>query len=171
MSDGNTMRLRSEETNDLFALCASLDQFDRAQTDMQKRLSAIPYGKRDMAMLQSVLSKLIDRIIDTIPTDKRDSLMRNMRRMCYRIYLSRPAAIPPEEVILSGTDMEVLTRYAHGYACLGCDNDCNKCELGKALDHVMIQCRGHNESWSLIDCKNELSDTNAVSVEGGRYDV
>lgn len=172
MSTDNTLlRLRREETNDLFALYASLDQFDRAQADMGKRLSLIPNGKRDMAMLRAVLDKLIDRIMDTIPPEKRENLKRNLRRMCYQIYLAHPAVANPEEIIITGKDMEVLTRYVHGYACMGCDKDCNKCELGMTLDRVMIQCRRHNESWSLIDCEAELTDTNAIKVEGGNDNV
>ena len=170
MSTENTLRLRAEEMDDLFALHASLDQFARARADMEKRLKLIPNGKRDMAMIMAVLDKLIDKIMKTIPPEKHSTLKRNMRRMCYQIYLAHPAVRHPEEIILSGPDLEVLTRYSHGYACLGCDKDCNKCELGKALDHVMIQCRRHNESWSLIDCKQQLTDMNAISVEGGRND-
>ena len=170
MSDNTTLRLRAEEVDDLFALHACLDQFDRARADMEKRPNLIPNGKRDMAMITAVLDKLIDKIMDTIPPEKRDSLKRNMRRMCYQIYLAHPAVRHPEEIILTGPDLEVLTRYSHSYACLGCDKDCNKCELGKALDHAMIQCRRHNESWSLIDCKQQLTDTNAISIEGGRND-
>lgn len=171
MPGNTTPRLRAEEMNDLFALHASLDQFDRARRDMDQRLKLVSYGKRDMAMIRAVLDTLIDRIMETIPPEKRESLKRNMRRMCYQIYLAHPAVRNPEEIIISGPDMEVLTRYAHGYACMGCDKDCNKCELGATLDHVMIQCRRHDESWSLINCREELTDRNAIKVEGGNDSV
>lgn len=159
------MRLRSDETNDLFALYASLHEIDRAKSSLEKRLRSIPGAWRDISLLRSVLSKLVDRILETVPPEKLVSISRNMRCMTYRVYLSRPVTIPHDEVLVDGEDLEVLTRYAHGYTCVGCDKDCNKCELGKALDHVMIQCRGYHESWSWIDCDRDYDDKDVMRVD------
>lgn len=157
-------RLRADETNDLFALYASLHEIDRAKQDMEKRLRSIPGGWRDVSLVRSVLSKLIDRILETVPTDKLLSLSRNMKCMSYRVYFARPVTLPHDQVIVDGDDLATLTRYAHEYSCTACDNDCNKCELGKALDHIMIQSRGHNESWSWIDCDRDYEDKDAMPI-------
>lgn len=158
-------RLRADETNVLFALYASLQEIDNAKRDMEKRLRTIPGAWRDISLLRSVLSKLLDRIFETIPTEKLLSLHKNMKHMSYRIYFARPVTSDPDDVIVSGEDMEVLTRYAHDYGCTACDRDCNKCDLGKALDHTMIQTRGYNESWSWIDCERDYDDKDVMPLD------
>ena len=67
-------RLRSDEANDLFALFAALQEFEKAKDHMRQRLKAIPGGMRDMSMLYTVLSKLVGKIVQTIPPEKRLSL-------------------------------------------------------------------------------------------------
>ena len=158
-------RLRADETDSVFALSACLQEIDKAKQSMEKRLKTIPGGWRDIALVRSVLSKLIDRILETVPSDKLVSLSKNMRYMSYRVFFARPVILPRDEVVVVGEDLEVLTRYAHEYSCLACDNDCNKCELGKALDHTMIQCRKHNESWSWIDCTKDYSERDAMPLD------
>ena len=159
-----TMRLRATETDSLFALYASLQEIDRAKADLERRIKLTQNGWRDVSMIRSVLSKLIDKILETIPREKLVSLKRNMRSMRYRIYLARPVTMPPEQIIIDGEDMATLVKYAHDYSCIACDKDCNKCELGKALDHAMIQCRGRNESWSWIDCTKDYEDKDAIKI-------
>ena len=158
-------RLRADETDSVFALYACLQEIDKAKKSMEKRFRTIPGGWRDISMLRSVLSKLIDRILETVPSDKLVSLSKNMRYMSYRVYFVRPVTLPHDEVVVTGDDLATLTQYAHEYSCTACDKDCNKCELGKALDHVMIQCRKHNESWSWIDCTRDYDEKDAMPLD------
>ena len=160
-----TMRLRASETDSLFALYASLQEIDHAKGDMEKRIRSVPGGWRDISLIRAVLSKLIDRILETIPLEKLLALQRNMKCMSYRIYLAKPVTLPKEEVIVKGEDLATLARYAHDYSCTACDKDCNKCELGAALDHTMIQSRGHNESWSWIDCDRDYEDKDVIRLD------
>lgn len=159
------LRLRSSETDALFALYASLQEIDHAKSEMEKRLRSIPGGWRDISLIRSVLSKLIDRILETVPLEKLVSLNRNMRHMTYRVYFAPPVTIPPDEVIVKGDDLAVLIRYAHSFSCTACDNDCNKCALGKALDHTMVQSRGCHESWSWIDCDREYEEKDVMRLD------
>ena len=109
--------------------------------------------------------EVIDRILETIPLEKLLALQRNMKCMSYRIYLAKPVTLPKEDVIVKGEDLATLARYAHDYSCTACDKDCNKCELGAALDHTMIQSRGHNESWSWIDCDRDYEDKDVIRLD------
>lgn len=168
MPDENekTMRLRASETNALFTLYASLQEIDHAKDEMEKRLRAIPYGWRDISLIRSVLSKLIDQILETVPIEKLVSLSRNMRCMSYRVYFAPPVtAPPPDEVIVKAEDLAALAKYAHECTCIACDKNCNKCELGAALDHTLIQSRRRNESWSWIDCDQDYEDKDAIRLD------
>ena len=159
------LRLRAAETTVLFAFYASLHEIDRAKKEMEKRIRLIPNGWRDINLIQSVLTRLVDQIRKTIPPDKLSSLDRNGKRMTYRVHFTPPVTLPPDELIIKGDDLDTLVRYAHDYSCTACDKDCNKCTLGKALDHTMIQCRGRNESWSWIDCGQDYEEKNAIQME------
>ena len=143
-------RLRGTELESLYSLLASLKEIRNAREAMESRLRSIPNGLRDISMLWAVLSKLIDKLIETIPADKRLSLTRNARHMVYRVYAVKPVSLPHDMAFIATNDLSALAKAAHDYACTACDNDCNKCDLGKALDHIMVQCRARNESWSWI---------------------
>ncbi len=158
-------RLRADETSSLLALYASLQEIDTAKENMEKRLRTIPGGWRDISLVRTVLSKLIDRLLGTVPIEKLQSISRNMRCMTYRIHFVRPVTLPPDEAIVNGDDLETLIRCAHNFYCVACDKDCNKCNLGKALDHTMIQCRKHNESWSWIDCETDYDDEDVIHFD------
>lgn len=159
------VRLYAAETDSVFALIASQMELEKAKRVMERRLRTIPGAWRDISLLCAVLSKLIDKILETVPIDKLQQLQRNMKYMSYRVYMAKPVTIPKDEVVVSGEDMEVLTRYAHEYSCIACDKDCNKCELGKALDHTMIQSRKRNESWSWINGTEDYTDSDAMQVD------
>ncbi len=155
-------RLHSDEVNSLFAMFAALQEFNAAKETMQRRLRSIPGGTRDIAMLHSVLGKLIDKVIETIPVEKRVSLARNMKHMSYKVYLVTPInSTGKNEIIVDEEVLRTLIDVSHYWQCGACDNDCNKCALGKALDKAMIQCRGRNESWSEIDMHEEYTDEKA----------
>ena len=159
-------RLRADEMDNLLALYASLQEMETAKRVMEARLRSIPGGWRDISMIRSVLSRLIEQLMKTIPSDKLLSLSRNVKHMSYRVYLAHPVTKPREEVIVGGNDLHTLVEKAHAWNCTLCEQDCNKCELGQALDHVMIQCRGRRESWADIRIRDDWTDEKA----GGKYE-
>ncbi len=113
-------------------------------------------------MVRTMLANLVQQIIRTIPAEKRLSLSRNMRNMYYKVYFVRPVnGTGPEEVIVDEKDLYLLTDKAHAWNCALCEQDCNRCDLGRALDHVMTQCRGKKERWADIDIHDEWTDRKA----------
>ena len=144
-------RLRGAELESLFALLAGMKEIQAAKESMENRFRSIPGGYRDISMIYAVLSKLIDKLLETVPDDKRQSLRRNAKYMVYRVYPAKPVSLPGDEAVVYAKDLSVLAKTAHDYACTACDNDCNKCEIGQALDRIMVQCRARKESWSDID--------------------
>ena len=160
-----TARLQIEETDSLCGIYAAFSELERAKKTLDKRLSMIPNGKRDLGLARSTILRLMEQILATVPADKLLSLRRNMRQMRYRVYPVPPVSTPEDETIMSASDLAILTQYAHKYACIACDKDCNQCELGKALDRTLVQCRGPNESWTWIDPTKDYTD-NDVMLKG-----
>ena len=157
-SSTTTMRLLTEESDSLCGIYAAFSELERAKATLDRRLSLIPNGKRDLGLARSTLLRLMEKILATVPVEKLTSLKRNMRYMHYRVYPVKPVSVPENETVVHSSDLSVLAQYAHQYACVGCDKDCNHCELGKALDNTLVQCRGFNESWTWIDPTKDYTD-------------
>lgn len=148
-------RLHSAEVNGMYMLYAAWHDFSQIKQMLEKRLRTIPGGWRDFSLVVSVMSKLIDKLLQTIPQDKLISMSRNMKHMSYRVYLVRPVTPPEDEIVVDADDLAALAKYSHQYACLACNGNCDKCSLGKALDHTMVQSRERGESWAWISCDTE----------------
>ena len=157
-----TARLQIEETDSLCGIYAAFSELERAKKTLDKRLSMIPNGKRDLGLVRTTLYRLVERILATVPAEKLKSLRRNMAYMHYRVYPVKPVSPPEDETVVFASDLAVLTQYAHKYACIACDRDCNRCDLGKALDHTLVQCRGPNESWTWIDPTKAYTDNDVM---------
>ena len=94
------MRMRQGEMDGLFAMFAALQEFDGVKTDMRDRLKAIPNGYRDLRLAEATLSRLLARIVETIPAEKK----RAIRRM-----------LPSTEV----QGVLQCSRQSHGRRCNG----------------------------------------------------
>lgn len=71
------MRMRQGEMDGLFAMFAALQEFDGAKTDMRDRLKAIPNGYRDLRLAEATLTRLLARIVETIPAEKKRAIRRH----------------------------------------------------------------------------------------------
>lgn len=147
-------RVRECKLNDLFKLYASWDAVEKVQEDsfLVNRLKSIPNGWRDLRMLRAMLEKLINAIMWTIPHEKVKGVARTANRMRYSVTQGKAVTRPNDnqEQIVSARELDALVDAAHENKCRLCDNDCNRCELGKALDNLVAEDR-NGRSWSMID--------------------
>lgn len=127
---------------------------------MEKRIRAIPHGLRDIRMIRSVSEKLCQSLLDTLPPEKCESVLENGKRMIYDIHFNQFASDSPTHgfALVNGNDLETLIHAVHDYHCFGCGKKCGSCDIGKAFDHIMVQCRKSNESWEFIDLRTDLMD-------------
>lgn len=143
-----TKRLNVEELNDLFVIFASQAGLQRAQERMKDRLAMIPNGSADIAMICNALDKLAENLLITVPEEKRLQLDRNLRNMRHEIHFVPPVKESKDQVVLFSDDLDALVDSAIDHRCLFCTDNCNKCALGKALDHIMLHTRARTESWA-----------------------
>ena len=143
-----TKRLTVEELNDLFVIFASQAGLQRAKERMKDRLKMIPNGSRDIALLCTVIDRLAENLLATVPEEKRLQLDRNLRNMRHEIHFVPPVKETKDQIVVFSDDLDALADSAIDHRCLLCEGNCNKCALGKALDHIMLHTRARNESWA-----------------------
>ena len=148
-------KIRQKEIFDLFAMYALMQELDKAQRDMANRLQVIPGGAEDLHAAKDLLSRLTQNILLTIPPEKLLNLQTSMKRMAYRVIMDKTLPVTDaNDVIIRQEDFDALAYAAHEFKCCFCVEDCNVCELGKALDHGLIRSRERDESWANIDWNN-----------------
>lgn len=148
-------RVRECELHDLFKLYAAWDAVEKVQEDsfFVNRVKSIPNGWRDLRMLRSMLEKLVNAIMWTIPAEKIEGVSRTVSRMRYSVTQGKAATKPNEnkEQIVSSWEIDALVEAAHENKCRLCAGDnCGQCQLGKALDNLVAYDRDGG-SWSMID--------------------
>lgn len=147
-------RVRECELQDLFRLYAAWDALEKVQEDsfFVNRTKSIPNGWRDLRMIRAMLEKLVNAIMWTIPQEKVEGVARTATRMRYSITQGKAVTRPNEnkEQIVSARELDALIKAAHENKCRLCDENCNRCELGKALDNLVAIDRDGG-SWSMID--------------------
>lgn len=160
------MRARKDEIDSFIAMVCSLSKFTEAQVTMNKRLHSIPGGWRDMRMICSVLSKLIDNIKGTFPQDRSETLDRLLPDVrfayWYKGQIGRHEAISG----IRTSDLDLLASCAHEGACKLCiDGQCDRCDLGKCFDMVLEVDRERGESYAYMDVGNGY-DIRNLKTEG-----
>lgn len=147
-------RLRGNDMTRLFGLYAAEVELRLSCEDenVKRRFRTLPNGWRDLKMLAARLTKLTDMIQWTIPYEKRIGFERTARR-CKYIVMQGPLAAKPkpnEEELITTRDLDELVSSAWEYRCRFCDDDCDKCALGRVLDNVVAKDRDGG-SWSTMD--------------------
>ena len=154
-------KIRQKEIFDLFAMFALQQELDKAQRDMANRLSVIPGGAEDLQTVRDLLNRLTSNILLTIPDEKLYNLQTSMKRMAYKVIMDKTLPFPEsDDVVIRQDDFDALAYAAHEFKCCFCVEDCNECDLGKALDHGLIRSRERGESWANIDWNNKEDENN-----------
>lgn len=145
-------KIRQKEIFDLFAMYALMQELEKAQRDMAGRLQDIPDGAKELHAIRDALGRLTQNILLTIPEEKLWNLRSSLHRMAYKVIIDKTLPIrESNDIVIQQVDFDALAFAAHEFRCCFCAEDCNRCDLGKALDHGLIRTRDKNESWANID--------------------
>ena len=155
------IRLKPEELNRLLGLFAINEEIVKACQDerIMARIRQLPNGLRDIRMIASVMAKITDGIVWTIPREKVPGFARAMSRAKY-VVMQGPLAAKPktnEEEIITTRELDELVYAAGDGRCRMClDGNCSRCELGRVLDGVVGVDRA-GRSWSVTEIRTERS--------------
>lgn len=152
-----TFRVKTEEVTLAFGLMAGLQDIKKAEKAMERRFRAIPNGWRNLRMIESVYSKLIDDLLQTYPLEKLISMERMLPHMKYKVTCGATASkINDDECIITEVNLNNLCLFAHEQCKLCVDQNCKRCKLGKTLDSILCYDR-EDYSWANIDLEG-MSD-------------
>lgn len=152
-----TFRANNDDVRLAFGMIAGLQEMKKAEKTMERRFRAIPNGWRNLRMIESVYSKLIDDVLQTYPIEKLLSMDRMMPHMKYKVTCGVQASkMNEDECIITETNLNRLCIAAHEQCKLCVDQNCKRCKLGKTLDSILCYDRD-GSSWANIDLEG-MSD-------------
>lgn len=152
-------RARQSEIDYLVYMMCSLSKFTEDADQVEKRIKSIPNGWRDMRMIISVLQSLVEKMLRTLPMEKRETLYRLVPDIRYTISYHKRVGRADEPISgIYTKDLDILCWATHEYLCKLCDGKCQQCDIGKAFDRMIGTDREENESYSF----KELEDSGIV---------
>lgn len=160
------IRMRQEEIDSIVFMLCCTTRFKNILTAMEKRFRTIPNGWRDMRMIQSVFDRLVDNVLDTVPTDKLITLQTLIKDTRVHITYSRQIGKMQDAVTgIHEKDLDLLTAVAHDGVCKLCDGNCDMCDIGKVFDKFLYTEREKGESYTFIDLGK---DFNVPGIKKGK---
>lgn len=145
-------RLRQEETDGIVFILCSVTRFRAIQKAMETRLRSIPNGWRDIRMVETVLDRLVGKLLETVPTDKLITMKRLLPDTRVHITYTRQVGKHKDEVTgIHEKDLDFLTAVSHDAICKLCDGNCDRCDLGKVFDRFLFTERDKGESYTFMD--------------------
>ena len=151
MSEIKQYRLHSNEFDRILGWGAALSEVADSAEQMERRFRAIPGGWRDVKLSIKLLEKLLDGLMMTVPPEKRRSLAFSARRQQFRSVIGPIFAANPTPVwmpvLMDDMDQYIEAALEKCHTCI--DYNCDRCKLGKAMDHCIRYDR-QGKCWAMI---------------------
>ena len=145
-------RLETEAYDDM---AASLRLLMSVDGTMRQRMRLIRNGYRDYRGACAGLRRLMQAMSETIPEEKRRQLRRHADMVRIKRIYGPEASKDPEMHLVLTEDFAVIVYAAFEgcRTCMGTAQDCGRCQLGRALDHVSFLSRGDRAWWEIAAAK------------------
>lgn len=149
------------EMDTFYRIVASLDSMLKGQDDLKARAHLIPGGGwRDLRACAALMDKLVRNLLETFDEKKRLQVTRQMKHMRIRVVFGPEASREPETVMMDVEDLAVLV-HAATQECrmrLCKPDECNRCQLGEALDRCSFVTREGRAWWEVIEAARKEND-------------
>lgn len=122
----------------------------------ERRFRAIPNGWRDLRLAQTIVDRLANDLVMTVPPEKLNGLKRMSRFMKFRVsYGPEASQMGRDECVINEQELNALVASAHDRCALCYGVACEQCELGRALDSILTYDRD-GRSWANVDLKSMM---------------
>ena len=118
---------------------------------LAERMRMIPGARRDLAMMSKRITKIIEAVPDTIPTDQLKTYLNNLKMVSYTIGVRRPGELGHDHknygIWISFDTLNALLTGCHDH-CLMCPSDKaerRSCTLRKALETIPNDATGRED--------------------------
>lgn len=150
------MRMNSRDFDAILSWSAALSTVEAVGEQMEKRFRSIPNGWRDLKCIESLMGKLLEKLVLTVPPEKLPNFKRMLPKVRIKMTMGPQATCADkDERVIGYDDLDILVRNAKE-RCKFCADwtrgKCDQCELGKTLDHVIAFDR-NGESWDRVTDK------------------
>ena len=151
------IRANNDQVYACFKLFGALQLIRTLVPDLERRLKAIPYGKRDYMNALQKLDRISADIIQTYPIEKVAGMLPQAKRMVLECHVVKPVVSDPAYAVINAEDFEGVCEYAFEGNCKICTElNCDKCKLGKIFDRHMVKDRGKDDWMSIgLDAEGE----------------
>lgn len=136
-------RLYSSEHDALLKLrvAENILRHTKEQGLLSERMKLIPYGARDLGNLISGVTRLLEKLLATVPDNQRKTISRNVNSASYTIGVKRPGGTRNVDDFGMWVSLRTLNQILEGLHdhCLMCSKDIGQqraCPLKKALDEL-----------------------------------
>jgi len=140
--DSATKRLTASEREALVRMSVALEILWEAPAALRARSKLVKNATRDLAMMRSVIFKLMGKFAATIPEDQQRSYRITLDNMSYTVGMKRPAKQTRDEKNYGmWIPYEILRALLAGCEdhCLMCPDDVAKrraCKLRRAMEAI-----------------------------------
>lgn len=139
-------RLNASEQDGIHNLFGVMHLLQGAQLD--KRLSGIRYGKRDLGMLRAKTAALAAAILDTVPTQQLVQIYKNLDGLCVSVGVKNVTGYRYSEYgrWISDAALLKIGELCREH-CMMCTLDTgqqHKCEFRRAMDELPVDLPEHS---------------------------
>lgn len=136
------IRLTASERESLIRLNIAHEILQTEGDYLDRRFRTIEGGRRDLGMLKAKISKLMERMTDTIPDDQLMTYVRSLKMASYTVGIKKPGSVVHDEknygMWLSYEVINALLSGCHDH-CMMCPSDLAErraCKLRRALETI-----------------------------------
>lgn len=150
------IRANREDIGIVFGLLAAVQELDRAEKRMYKRVKAVPDAWRRLRLAKSTVDSLVEDLLVTFPYEKLVSMQKMLPHMRYKTQFGASASqLDEDDCIISQKKLDVLARAAHESCKICFEGNCGRCAVGKVLDGIFCMDRDGSR-WSEMDITREV---------------
>lgn len=143
-------RMTASEREAIMRLAMITSMTHEIEEGLSRRGPGIRGLKRDLAMLRGKSAAMLERVLDTVPTEQLKSLERQIHSSSYVIGVRRPVENGRRDNVnygiwISWEQLAVFVQAMDDH-CLVCDKrgqEIQQCELKKALDLLGVDSVSH----------------------------
>lgn len=152
------IRANKEEIGIVFGMLAACQELEKAEERMYKRVKSVPNGWRDLRLVKTKISGLVDDLLITFPHEKLLSMQRMLPHMRYKVMFGAQASqIGKDECVIDTDKLNVLAMAAHDRCKICFEGECSRCELGKVFDGIYCKDR-EDGRWSEMNMGEEVDE-------------
>lgn len=137
-------RIRGSEAESFKQLHVASDILDGLRRDLNERAGMVKWGRRDLAAASTLLNKVFEAMLETVPLSQLETMSRNLKSACFWTGTRRPGERENKTDFGMWVSWDTINGLieASRDRCLTCalnPQEQRKCPLAKALDELPVE--------------------------------